>query len=204
MKHIIYKITNTINKKYYIGRHSTKNIDDEYMGSGIAIKNAIQKYGKENFTKEILAEASTRKELWELERQYVNEEVVKDEKSYNMSVGGKHYLQGLTTEQLKKHQSNAGKKGASSFRKQLKTKNKLREWHSKGGKVAVYERNKKYNYKIVTSSGEVLIINANEFKQVCNIRGWNYNTLAWKIVKGPKTIKRGPLKGFYIEQMVLI
>jgi hypothetical protein len=30
--------------------------------------------------------------------------------------------------------------------------------------------------------------------------GWSYNTLAWKICNGPKTIKRGPLAGFYIEQ----
>jgi hypothetical protein len=203
MKHIIYKITNTINGRYYIGRHSTKNVDDGYMGSGIGIKNAIQKYGKENFTKEILAEASTRKKLWKLESQYVNEDIVNDEKSYNMSVGGKHYLQGLTAEQLRNHQSKAGKRGASSFRKQLKTLGKLTEWHSKGGKAAVELRYKKYNYKIVTHNGEVLIVNANDFKQICNSRGWNYNTLAWKIVEGPKTIKRGPLKGFYIEQMVI-
>jgi len=51
----IYKITNLINNKIYIGL-STKSVEEstKYYGSGILIKEAIQKYGKENFTKEII------------------------------------------------------------------------------------------------------------------------------------------------------
>jgi hypothetical protein len=55
MHYTIYKITNHINGKYYISRHATKNVNDSYMGIGI--KNAINKYGVENFTKEIIATA---------------------------------------------------------------------------------------------------------------------------------------------------
>jgi len=95
MRFIVYKITNLINGRYYIGRHATKNVNDSYMGSGIAIRNAIEKYGIENFKKEIIAEAESREELWELEKRIVNETVVSDEKSYNMAYGGKHYLDGL-------------------------------------------------------------------------------------------------------------
>lgn len=47
----VYKITNTINNKYYIGVHKTQNPNDLYFGNGAAIKQAIKKYKKENFTK---------------------------------------------------------------------------------------------------------------------------------------------------------
>jgi hypothetical protein len=204
MKHIIYKITNTINDKYYIGRHSTDNVNDGYMGSGLWIKNAIRKYGRENFIKEILDEANSSPELWELEKKYVNEDVVKDENSYNMCVGGKHYLSGLTREELKTHQSMAGKIGAKSFRDKLKEQGRVREWHVAGGHSGAKSKHEKYIYKIITASGETLMVNAVNFKSVCEQHGWNYSTLAWKICNGPKTIKRGPLAGFYIEQQMKI
>jgi len=50
----LYITTNLINGKQYVGDHSTNKIYDTYLGSGSGILNAIKKYGKENFKREIL------------------------------------------------------------------------------------------------------------------------------------------------------
>ena len=138
MRHIIYRITNKLNGRYYIGRHSTNNVDDNYMGSGKGIMNAITKYGKDNFTKEIIAEASSASELWELEKTIVSETVVNDKLSYNMAFGGKSYLDGLKKYNYTnfiEHQSNAGKRGGiSSYYN--KTKDQRKKWHTQGGKTS--------------------------------------------------------------------
>lgn len=85
----IYKTINNINKKYYIGKHQTENLNDFYFGSGIAIENAIKKYGRQNFEKEILFIFNTEEEMNEKEKELVTEQVVKDENTYNLMIGGK-------------------------------------------------------------------------------------------------------------------
>ena len=84
----IYKITNLINGKIYIGFHSTNDLDDGYMGSGKGIKRAIKKYGEENFHKEILAIYDNQKDAEDLERELVNEDFVNRLDTYNMTIGG--------------------------------------------------------------------------------------------------------------------
>jgi hypothetical protein len=85
MFYTIYKITNKINEKYYIGKHQTKNLDDGYMGSGKILIAAIKKYGLENFTKEILHILATEKEMNQKEKELV----IVSEETYNLCEGGK-------------------------------------------------------------------------------------------------------------------
>ncbi len=81
----IYKIINKINGKYYCGKHQTKDLDDGYMGSGKLIKQAIKKYGIENFYKEIMFVCETEEEMNLKEK----EVVVVSEETYNLCEGGK-------------------------------------------------------------------------------------------------------------------
>jgi len=86
--HIIYRISNKINNKFYIGYHKTKNINDEYYGSGHLIKKAIKKYGIENFAKEILFIYTNEKEAFLKEKELVTKEVINSGLCYNLNVGG--------------------------------------------------------------------------------------------------------------------
>jgi hypothetical protein len=81
----IYKITNTIDGKFYIGKHQTKDLDDGYFGSGKLLKRAIKKYGLDNFHKEIIKVCSSEKEMDLVEKILV---VPDSEISYNLCNGG--------------------------------------------------------------------------------------------------------------------
>ena len=69
----IYKTTNLINNMYYIGFHITSNLNDDYLGSGSYLNRAINKYGKENFKKEILFIFDNFKEMVDKEKEIINE-----------------------------------------------------------------------------------------------------------------------------------
>ena len=85
---IIYKITNTINQKVYIGQYSGKRFD-LYFGSGKILKLAIKKYGKENFQKEILEYCETKALLNEREKFWIAElNSNNPEVGYNITLGG--------------------------------------------------------------------------------------------------------------------
>ena len=87
MIHYIYLTTNLINGKQYIGQHKGE-LDDSYLGSGTAIKKALQKYGSANFQKEIL-EICTPDNVDERERYWITYyNAVEDDNFYNLQEGG--------------------------------------------------------------------------------------------------------------------
>jgi len=84
----IYKITCVITNRYYIGMHSTNNLDDGYMGSGKRLWFSINYHGKENHKKEILEWLPTRRELKDREKEIVCEELLDDTMCMNLQLGG--------------------------------------------------------------------------------------------------------------------
>jgi group I intron endonuclease len=84
---IIYKTTNLINNKIYIGKD--KRNDPKYLGSGVKIILAIKKYGKKNFNKEILEYCNSEEELNEKEMLWIQKFNSTDRNlGYNITVGG--------------------------------------------------------------------------------------------------------------------
>jgi hypothetical protein len=88
MYYTVYKITNKINNKIYVGVHKTKDLNDGYMGSGKILKNAVEKYGIDNFVKEYIAIFDNASDMFNMESQIVNEQFVLDSKTYNLKTGG--------------------------------------------------------------------------------------------------------------------
>ena len=86
----VYKTTNKINGKSYIGMCSSKCRFDSYLGSGKLLKQAIEKYGPENFEREVLEECDNDKDLRLAETkwiQYFN--AVESQDFYNLCEGGR-------------------------------------------------------------------------------------------------------------------
>jgi len=86
--YLIYQITNNINGRIYIGKHATDNIDDGYMGSDNLIRKALKKYGKENFTKQILFMLSSKETMDLKEAEIVTNDFVLVKSNYNLKPGG--------------------------------------------------------------------------------------------------------------------
>ena len=112
----IYRITNLINSKTYIGQHKYKKLDDSYMGSGVYIKRAINKYGIENFKKEILVFNISKKEHIDLlEKTFIASERGKGIAEYNIANGGK---------------GSAGHKMPESAKRKLSERSKGNQYHT--------------------------------------------------------------------------
>lgn len=165
----IYITTNLINGKRYIGQKtfSFKRYCywKEYLGSRSGIKAAIKKYGKNNFTKEIVFIAFSKEELNKAEKQYINFfNAVKSQDFYNFMDGGEghhrtkevkntftkehkekisqalknHAVSQETKEKIKRTKIKNGSNKHSEEWKQQHSKNVSREKNGKARKVGQY------------------------------------------------------------------
>lgn len=88
MYYTIYKITNLVTGQYYIGRHITENLDDDYYGSGRLLKEEISNFGKESFQKEILYVYDNFEDMNCKERELVTFAQVSSGECLNLQQGG--------------------------------------------------------------------------------------------------------------------
>lgn len=92
----IYITTNLLDNKRYIGRKTSQVfLSTKYLGSGIHLKRAIEKYGKENFKVELIESCETYQELVEREMYWIAfYDAARSPDFYNSSEGG--YREGFT------------------------------------------------------------------------------------------------------------
>ncbi len=144
---IIYKTTNLINNKFYIGQDSKNN--PEYLGSGTIIKKAINKYGKENFKKEILDICLDKEEL-DIKEIYWIKELKSIENGYNISSGGNGCLGCKQSDETKEKRrlKNIGDKNPM-YGKTLSKKTLIKRSEKvKNEKTFSGENNPNFKYKI--------------------------------------------------------
>jgi hypothetical protein len=130
--HYIYKTTCNVNGKFYIGMHSTENINDGYLGSGRRLWNSINYHGKENHKKEIIEFCLNRDELKKREKEIVNSDLINDHFCMNLQLGGGG---GFINEE---HMIKVSKAGNKEFLEKMKDDEYRKEFSKK-----ISESNKK-------------------------------------------------------------
>lgn len=144
----IYLTTNLINGKKYIGKRQKSKFDESYIGSGVRLKAAVKKYGKENFKCEILYWCETKEELIQCEKDTITQyNALNDSNFYNLTAGGDGGNTGAQYKGMKPHKahhSEETKLKMSNIRKGHNTseETKLRISNSNKGKKRTPEQNK--------------------------------------------------------------
>ena len=87
-KFVIYQTVNPFNGHYYFGKATASRVKNGYKGSGVRLKEAFKKYGKENFKTTVLWEFDNEAEAFAKEREIVTIDLVRDPRCYNVQEGG--------------------------------------------------------------------------------------------------------------------
>lgn len=109
----VYITTNVISGKIYVGKKKSSHKDrNSYLGSGTMFKKALNKYGKDNFKREILVWADTQKEIDYWEIFYISLfSATNREVGYNIAPGGGGNTNPVSEETKRKlSEINKGKK----------------------------------------------------------------------------------------------
>ena len=128
----IYITTNLINGKKYIGQHAFPTFDKKYKGSGTSLKKAFEKYGKENFSVEVIEWCYSQEELNEREVYWLKEyNAIESKEFYNLTLGNGQFIRGTKLSEETKRKisaSNKGQKRTELTRKRISNALKGREF----------------------------------------------------------------------------
>lgn len=164
----IYEIKNLINNKTYIGQHKTNNLEDGYMGSGVVLRAAFKKYGKQNFQKTILEEC-TIETVNDAEIKWITLYKEQGKAEYNIAGGGQgcsNPFQFKSKEELQKiyakmSKTRTGKPSGVAGKRWNKNTNCL----TKGEHVKKFQPCKKSRKLICNETGEIF----NSIRECCDI-----------------------------------
>lgn len=198
----IYKTTNLVNGKIYIGLCRYKTIRKGiYYGSGTYLKLAIRKYGKINFKKEILDIAFSEEELFEKEKYWIKKLNARDPKvGYNFKEGGidgpfDKRTNKKISESLKGfHWMNDGVKNywvkKDDFKKELNLKpGRICHYsHTEENKIKISKRSK--NSKWMSDGKNVHFVVEKDIEKRLK-EGWNFFNLTWKTKGYKRMYKNG-------------
>lgn len=174
MFYIVYKTTNLVNNKIYVGVHKTNDIDDGYLGSGKVLRLAIEKYGKENFVREILASFDNPEDMMKMEANVVNEDFLKRSDVYNVMQGGKGGFDYINENRLNVYptHSEVNRRKGKAFSRFMKEKwldpefkEKRKEAISSGLKTHFVNNSGNFKNKLHTDEAKAKIGKANSALQ---------------------------------------
>lgn len=134
---LIYKTTNLVNGKVYIGKHKTNCVEDGYLGSGKLLRYAIRKYGVEKFAREILYDCSSEDEMNKIEAELVTESFCNESSNYNLcrgGMGGFSFInrEGINNSNKDKEAIKAKATARMIGKKNPKGSERLIKWHEEG------------------------------------------------------------------------
>jgi group I intron endonuclease len=207
---LIYKITNSINNKLYIGKYTRKKFYEttfnKYWGSGTLIKKEIKKYGIKNFKKEIIEYCKTNEELNKKEKYWIKTLNCITPNGYNITIGGvggdiisnnpnKKIILKKQSEFMLKHNPFKNKKHTKRTkeimsRNHANVKGKNNPMYGKGYKL-IGKKNGRAKHFIFYSPCGIKHNIIGEFQKFCKSQNIKWNTMYYQVLKGNKNNYKG-------------
>ena len=204
----IYMSINNVTGRKYIGQKKSRRIVEDYFGSGKILRQALTKYGSENFDVTILDIATSKEDLDEKEKKWIAKyDAVNSGEFYNISFGGrqgltwKQAMERWTDEQWAKwkksiHDANSHPKSDQTKEKLSKYVNDNMETFKESHKehsIQMKEKwkNEEYRNNLLNNPNRVHVGAANGYSRPVVCAGIKYDTMkaACAVWKDPRIIR---------------